>query len=58
MVKSLEEIASGLFSEEWVKEQEMGYPNFKKLLEQALSSRIQKDSEDLRRRLKIPYDML
>jgi len=58
MVKSLEEIASGLFSEEWVKEQEMGYPNFKKLLEQALSSRIQKDLEDLRRRLKVPYDML
>jgi ketol-acid reductoisomerase len=58
MVKSLEEITSGLFSEEWVREQEMGYPNFKKLLDQALSSRIQRDSEYLRGRLKVPYDIL
>jgi len=58
MAKSLEEITSGVFSEEWVREQEMGYPNFRKLLEQALSSQIERESEDLRRRLRIPYDIL
>ncbi|MCS7113496.1 MAG: ketol-acid reductoisomerase [Candidatus Bathyarchaeota archaeon] len=58
MVRSLEEIASGVFSEEWVREQELGYLNFRRLLEEALSLQIEKDSEDLRRRLRIPYDML
>ncbi|MEM2739291.1 MAG: ketol-acid reductoisomerase [Candidatus Bathyarchaeia archaeon] len=58
MAESLEEIVSGVFSEEWIGEQERGYPNFRKLLEEALSSQIEKDSEDLRRKLRIPYDIL
>lgn len=58
MVKSLEEIISGIFSKEWIKEQRMGYSKFRELLEKALSSRIEKDSEDIRRKLKIPYDIL
>lgn len=58
MRKSLEEIRSGRFAEEWMSEQARGYPEFRRLLEEALSSPLQKTEEEVKAKVKIRYDLM
>ncbi len=49
MQKMLKEIKSGKFAREWIKENEMGRPNFKAILQKECEHRIEKVGADLRK---------
>lgn len=49
MKKILKEIVSGKFAREWIKENELGRPNFNKLLKDGDNHKIEKVGQDLRK---------
>jgi ketol-acid reductoisomerase len=48
MQKLLKEIKSGKFAREWIKENELGRPNFNKLLQAGDEHRIEQVGKELR----------
>lgn len=55
---SLEEIKSGSFSTELILEQKTGYINFRKLMEEAISHPLCHAENAVKRKVKIPYEVL